>query len=838
MSPRRPAPGGHPSPAPRFVQVAIPVPVDGLFTYRVPEGMALELGHAVQVGFGRRRLTGYVVGPAEGPPPGVKSLKAVERLLDPEPALNAEQLRLCEWAAGYYLAGLGEVIGTALPSPYRGRSRRVFVATDPGIAHLAQAEADEDLATTVLRDVVARPGRTRSAISRALHGEAEPEDAARALDALVRKGLVEAEERVARAPGSKVRTVALCGDPGQALNTGGARMRSVLARLMDAGGTLDLPVLVGMEGVGARDAVKRLEAKGLVAQGEREDRTAAEAPGASGQAGPAPTLNADQEAALAAITGPEVRAWLLHGVTGSGKTEVYLRAAAHTLERGHQVVVLVPEIALTPQLTSRFRARFGERVAVLHSGLTATDRLREWRRIRAGEAEVAVGARSALFAPFRTLGLIIVDEEHDDSYKQDDGVRYHARDLAVVRGVQLGCPVVLGSATPALETWQNARDGRYGLLRMPRRATPRPVPRLEVLDMRGRPTREPIAEETIGALREALDAGGKAIVLYNRRGYAPVVECGDCGGHYRCPSCGVGMVYHQRRQTVTCHYCGYRVPFQPDCGTCGGTLEVLGHGTERIEEALQAAFPGVGIGRMDADTTRARGAHAEILERFRSGETRLLVGTQVVAKGHDFPDVHVAAVVGVDHILTMPDFRSAERTFALVTQMGGRAGRGDAAGRVILQTRHADHFVFRFLAGEGVPAGDPDLPPSVAAAEAFYAEEARQRGILGYPPYARLVMLRVEGADAEATRKRARELAQRLRVTAPRGPGARPAVEVLGPSAAPLSRLVGRWRFQVVLRGRDLPRLRAWLREVRAALRKAARGGVRVTVDVDPRNLL
>ena len=822
----------------RYVQVAVPVPVDGPFTYRVPPGMELRIGHAVQVGFGRRRLTGYVVGESEQPPKGVRSIKPVERLLDPEPALNEEQLRFCRWAAGYYLTGLGEVIATALPSPYRGRSRRVHIATDAGIAALALAEDDTTLATTVLRDVVARPGRTRSAITRSLQGEAEADAAGRALDSLVRRGLVEVEERVARAPGARVRTVSLLGDPHEHLDSGGARMRSVLARLIDAGGTIDLPLLVRLEGPGARDAVKRLEARGLVECGDREDRTAADPASASGQAGPAPVLNEDQQAALEAITGDEVRTWLLLGVTGSGKTEVYLRAAARVLEAGRQVVVLVPEIALTPQLTGRFRARFGNRVAVLHSGLTSAARLREWRRIRAGEADVAVGARSALFAPFRDLGLIIVDEEHDDSYKQDDGVRYHARDLAVVRGAQIGCPVVLGSATPALETWQNARDGRYGLLRMPRRATPRPVPSLEIIDMRGRPVREPLAEETLEALRGALGAGGKAIVLYNRRGYAPVVECGDCGANYRCPSCGVGMVYHQRRQTVTCHYCGYRVRFQRECGSCGGELEVLGHGTERIEEALQSAFPGVGIARMDADTTKARGAHAEILERFRTGEARLLVGTQVVAKGHDFPGVHVAAVVGVDHILAMPDFRSAERTFALVTQMGGRAGRGDAPGRVVVQTRHADHFVFRYLAAQDVPPSDGDLPINVAAAEAFYAEEARQRGILGYPPFARIVMLRVEGVDEAATRSRARELAQRLRITAPRGDGPRPAVEVLGPTAAPLSRLVGRWRFQVVLRGRDLPRFRRWLQQIRPDLRGRARKGVRVTVDVDPRNLL
>ncbi len=802
----------------------MPLPVDDLFTYAVPDGLRVERGHAVQVSFGRRRLTGYVVALTDAAPPGVKRIKPIDRLLDDRPALSDDQLAFCRWAADYYLAGVGEVAGTALPSPYRAKARRVFRATQAGIEQLARAGEADDLGTTVLRDVVARPGRTRGGITRSMHGEATPEEAGRALDALVRDQLVEVEEHEARSTGGRVSTVSLSGDPSAHLQTGGARMRGVLVRLLDAGGTMDLPELLRLEGASARDAVKRLEGKGLVTQGDREDRRAVPAPVASARR-PPPDLNPAQQAAVDAIAGEEVKTWLLHGVTGSGKTEVYLRAAARILEKGRQVVVLVPEIALTPQLTDRFQARFGERVAVLHSALTGAERLREWRRIRAGEAEVAVGARSALFAPFKAPGLIVVDEEHDDSYKQDDGVRYHARDLAVVRGRQLGCPVVLGSATPSLESWQNAQDGRYGLLRMPERATPRPVPALELLDMRGRPAKDPLAPETVDALRGALAAGGKAIVLYNRRGYAPVVECAGCGAHYECPSCGVGMVYHQRRGTVTCHYCGYHVRFDPECATCGGELSVLGHGTERIEEALQEAFPGVGIGRMDADTTAKRGAHAAILEAFREGQTRLLVGTQVVAKGHDFPDVHVAAVVGVDHVLGMPDFRSAERTHALVTQMAGRAGRGDAPGRVLVQTRHVDHFVFRHLAGRGDPG-------------AFYAEEARQRRILAYPPFSRLVLLRIEGANQAAARDRARELARDLRARLPEFRGANPPVEVLGPTAAPLSRLVGRWRFQLVLRGRDVRRFRAWLSDVRPLLRGAARGGVRVAVDVDPRNLL
>jgi primosomal protein N' (replication factor Y) len=346
--------------------------------------------------------------------------------------------------------------------------------------------------------------------------------------------------------------------------------------------------------------------------------------------------------------------------------------------------------------------------------------------------------------------------------------------------------------------------------------------------MRGRPASLALAPELVEALRETFAGPGKAIVLYNRRGYAPTVECAGCGAFFECPSCRVGMVYHQRTQRVDCHYCGYHVPFRSDCQVCGGEIQLAGHGTERVEEELQAQFPDIGILRMDADTTRGRGAHASLLDRFRDGDARLLVGTQLVAKGHDFPDVHVAAVVGVDHLLMLPDFRSAERTYALVTQLAGRAGRGDVPGRVLVQTRHPDHFVFQRLAGDH----DPEAPDETAA---FYTEEARIRRVLGYPPFARLVLLRFEGVDREQTQARATELGQALRRSAAsQGRD----LSVLGPVAAPLPRLVGRWRFQIVLRGRDPARFRRWLHEIRPMLDRGVRAGSRLIVDVDPRNLL
>jgi len=472
----------------------------------------------------------------------------------------------------------------------------------------------------------------------------------------------------------------------------------------------------------------------------------------------------------------------------------------------------------------RFRARFGDGVAVLHSGLTGSERVAQWRRIRAGEAPIAVGARSALFAPFDDLGLVVVDEEHDDSYKQDEGVRYNARDLAVVLGRRHHCPVVLASATPSLESWYNAHTERYTLLRLPHRATPRPVPEIELVDLTGVPAPEgenrPVfAPEVVQTLRETFDAGGQAIVLYNRRGYATLVQCTSCGGTYECPNCGITMTLHLSARVISCHYCGLKRPYRRECPACGeASLEELGKGTERIEEELERLFPDIPRARMDADTTATRGAHHRILSAFREGETRLLVGTQIVAKGHDFPGVHTAVVVSADHGFRLPDFRAAERTFALLVQVAGRAGRGHVPGRVLVQTWQPDHYVLRHLDDQ----------------ERFLSAEARLRSALRYPPYTRLCLVRLDGADRRRVLDAAVKLARALRAEARGMEG----VGVLGPAPAALAKLVGRWRFQILLRGSHVGWFRRFLATVRGRLEGAASRGVRVVVDVDPRHLM
>lgn len=804
-----------------YVTVALARPLGGELTYSVPATLGpLDVGHVVLVPLGRQADTGYVTGRVDEPNFDPARIKPVTRLVDPLPAFDAEQLAFFRWIADYYLSPLGMVIATALPSGIRAKVVRVLAPTDDGLVALTKREVD-GAAASVLREIVARPGLTRRGLQRRLAQELDTPEVDGQIDLLVRRDWASwVDKEIGEAKG-RVRTVTRVPDADPALARG-ARMVGVLRSLET--GTRDLADLLTEHGDAARTSINRLAELGLVVFGDREVRDALEAAPASGPVD-APPLNVDQQAALAALTAPDAAGtYLLFGVTGSGKTEVFLGAARAALDRGQQVLVLVPEIGLTPQLVGRFKARFGPRVAVLHSGLTGGERLAEWRKIRAREVDVAVGARSALFAPFANLGLVVVDEEHDDSYKQDEGVPYHARDLAVLLGRNRGCPVVLASATPSLESWHNATGGRYTMLRLPNRATPRPVPVIEIVDLLAldvpdgteRPLLAPVVDQ---ALRDTFARGGQAIVLYNRRGYATMVECTSCGATYECPNCAISMTLHKRVGVVCCHYCGLKLPYTGDCPVCGaGGMEEEGKGTERIEESLAELFPNVPMGRMDADTTAGRGAHERILATFRDGGTQLLVGTQIVAKGHDFPGVQCAVVISADRSFRMPDFRAAERTAALLVQLAGRAGRGLVPGRVFVQTWKPDHYVLQHL----------------HSLEKFYDTELRLRSTMRYPPFTRLVLIRLDGTERALVLKTAETLGKLMRQTSRSHVG----VAVMGPAPAALPRLVGRWRFQLIVRSPQVRPLRAYLEAIRPELEKAGRKGVRVSWDVDPRHIM
>jgi primosomal protein N' (replication factor Y) len=527
----------------------------------------------------------------------------------------------------------------------------------------------------------------------------------------------------------------------------------------------------------------------------------------------------EQTRALAVLTQALEQAsfapFLLHGVTGSGKTEVYLRAIGAALERGRQALVLVPEIALTPQLVGRFRARFGDRgaLAVLHSGLSNGERYDAWRSIARGEADIVIGARSAVFAPLERLGILVVDEEHEASYKQGEGFRYHARDLALLRGQMAGATVLLGSATPSVTTFERARSGQTGYLTLQQRAEARRLPAVELVDMRATPFGEVLSAPLVSAIEATLAAGEQGVLLLNRRGFSPYLLCADCGATFRCPNCEITLTYHQGRRLLRCHYCDYQQAPPELCPAClGGNVMPEGVGTERLEESLATLFPLARIGRMDRDTTGRKGAHQELVSAMEGRQLDLLVGTQMVAKGHDFPGVTLVGVINADSTLNFPDFRSAERTFSLLTQVAGRAGRGDRPGRVLIQTYTPEHYAL-------VCASSHDYL-------AFYEQELAFRQELGYPPWGFLVNLVLAGNDPARVSQSAAALAVALERAAA-------GVEVLGPAPCPLSRLRGKTRLQILLKAAARPPLRRLLPTL-PSLRSLLLSGVTLTVDVDP----
>jgi primosomal protein N' (replication factor Y) len=566
-------------------------------------------------------------------------------------------------------------------------------------------------------------------------------------------------------------------------------------------------------------ALRALVGLGIAESSERERPT----PPPLTIGAPRLALTASQQAAVealrVALARDETTSLLLHGVTGSGKTEVFLAAAADALAGGRDVLMLVPEIALTHQMVERVRARFGAEVAVVHSALGPRERWQEWRRIARGGARVVVGARSAIFAPLPRVGLIVVDEEHDPSYKQEDGLRYNARDLAVVRARLARAVVVLASATPSAETYHAAREGRHGLLELPDRPTAHPLPEVAIVDLRGRARTEPVSDELRVALETNLGRNEQTLVFLNRRGFATYLQCPACGVPVSCPACSVTLTWHRAAAALVCHHCHHHRRPPATCPECkGAALEPLGVGTEQIEAALRICYPLAAVERFDRDTAQGASAQRRILARWRAGETDILVGTQMVSKGHDVPGVTLVAVLLADLSLNVPDFRAAERTLQLLLQVAGRAGRGDTPGRVVVQTLRPGH-------------------PSIAAVErhdyaGFMAGELERRRVLGYPPFCRLINLRVDGVDEAAVERATEGLARRLRRQA--AAGGLPEDAVLGPAPPAIARLRGRHRRQVLLRAADVPRLRALARSAQtehAALRAA---GIRLAIDVDP----
>jgi primosomal protein N' (replication factor Y) len=816
-----------------FCDVALPIPLDRPFTYSLGE-LHPCIGARVLVPFRNEKLAGIVVRlHDEAPPVAAKPLLSV---LDEEPVITPQLMELALWIAQYYLAPIGEVLRSMLPLAGEVRRQVLYRITDLGRqillsaaeegssrrSRLAPDEQDQEYA--VLNELVSgeavRVSRLRSSTGASM----------RLLQGMLRKKWIAretaAESRDAR---RTVRYAVLL--EGVRLPKLNDNQQAILAELAGADGELPVAELRKLQL--PESTLGTLIRKELVRIEERPadfhlSHLHAFLP-------PEHDLNPAQSSALeaivAAVAAREFRPLLLHGVTGSGKTAVYLAAMRRTLATGYTTVLLVPEIGLTPAMAAQLHHAFGSEVALLHSALTPEERGEQWHRIRKGEARVVVGTRSAIFAPVQNLGLVIVDEEHDSSYKQESTPRYNGRDVAVMRAKLAGAAVVLGSATPSLETWHNASTGKYQRIELRERVKDRPLPDVRLVDMR-QEFQETGAENLfsrslIQETRTTLDRGEQAIILLNRRGYSFVVICRACGAKLECENCSIALTYHKplpgdghaAGQRLECHYCGYKKTVPKTCPACESEfLYFLGAGSQQGEERLQEIFPGARIGRMDRDTVRGRGDMERLLLRLHSGEINLLVGTQMIAKGHDIHGVTLVGVVGCDYALGLPDFRAAERVFQLLTQVSGRAGRGELPGQVIVQTYHTDHYAIQFAAGHDY-AG-------------FVEKEMKFRRMMHYPPYAALANILLQSQRLEEAAAWANILGQWCRNTTLRN------VRVLGPATAPIAKIKRTYRFHLVMKGESRAALQKALRALLAHAEEAQIPRPHLIIDVDPVNLM
>jgi primosomal protein N' (replication factor Y) len=810
------------------IAVIPPIPGHELLSYSVPASLAgrLHEGMRVLVPLGPRQVTGIVLG-FGGQRPSMK-LREVLDVLDESPLLSRELLALCRFAASYYLASLGEVLATAVLAGLRAQSHRV-------VRRLAPAREREPKGLTrteaeILRRLaVDRPVRATT-LARAVRSSSFYE----ALRSLAADGWIAIDEVPPRAAANvryeKVWKVAREVTPEErtALERPAKAQWALLQRLANAGAEGLRASELGLPG--AAPPLRALLERGLV-RFERAESYRSVVARPKRLDGPL-AANPAQQQAIEAIADSAARRcfepFLLRGVTGSGKTEVYLQVAARVLADGRGVLILVPEIALTHDLVQRVCARFGASVALLHSALSDSERFDEWRRLARREARVAIGVRSAVFAPLPDLGLVIVDEEHDGAYKQEEGLRYNARDLAIVRARDSSCPAVLGSATPSIESHHNARTGRYRLLELHERVERRPLPLVELIDLKTeRPEGDPpvLAPRLRDAIVANFAAGGQTLLFINRRGYAHYLQCTLCGSVMGCPNCSVTLTFHLRARRVRCHHCDHSLPAPDLCPECASPhLRDFGVGTEQVESVLRALLPTARIARLDRDTTGRKGALGQMLGDWGAGRVDVLVGTQMVTKGHDVPGVTLVGVVASDQTLNFPDFRAAERTFQILTQVAGRAGRGDQPGRVLVQTYRPTHYAVRFAVNHDFSG--------------FAEQELRYREALGYPPYSKLANLRFDGIDASHVETLARATAERLRAANVRLPRARQAT-ILGPAPAPLERLRGRYRWQILVKGKDAKTLQSLIRPVlEAADRRGRSSEVRLCVDVDPYGML
>lgn len=841
-----------------IAKVIVDVPVrstDRPFDYSIPESLKLwiEVGSRVAVPFGHRTVQGFVVSLESGETLVNPSLKPIQEVLDLLPPLSPELVELADWMSKRYACRRISALQAMLPTALKGKAERLISLGDVQEEtafpedELFPMFADTGDEERLITEFIGRSGE----VSMKQLTRAFPE-AAETVKFMLRRGvLIESQSIKDKMGKKKLKAVDLAigvTAAREALNKfpkKSARQKEVLSFLVDMEATLPMALKEVLSALlVTASTVKALEEKGFIEISEIEVYRDPYQGRDFKPTAPLP-LTAEQEVVYTRISRTVEEqlheVFLLHGVTGSGKTEIYLQCIKRCLDQGRQAVVLVPEIALTPQMVERFKGRFGSGVAVMHSRLSVGERYDEWRKIREGKATVAVGARSAVFAPFSNLGLIIMDEEHETSYKQEENPKYHARDAAIRRAEQCGAAVILGSATPSLESYHAARsqsDIHFSpvLLEMPTRALGNELPKVNVVDMREElkeGNRSMFSRKLHSALEERLERGEQTVLLLNRRGFSTFVMCRSCGYVAGCPECDISLTYHSRSDNLRCHYCGHAEPAPKLCPECGSEhIRFFGTGTQRVEEELGKLFPGIRVIRMDVDTTTEKGSHEKLLNQFRDKKADVLLGTQMVAKGLDFPDVTLVGVITADSALNLPDFRAAEKTFQLLTQVAGRAGRHQLPGEVVVQSYTPEHYSIIHASGHDYLS--------------FVREELKHRRGLHYPPYCRLILVTLSHEQPPLLLRMAENYALNLQGKARqlRWYGSldkltSDVLDLLGPVASPIPRLKGRYRFQCMIKWRGAIDVIGLVRQVAEELEDSVRDtGLQISIDVDPQMLM
>jgi primosomal protein N' (replication factor Y) len=808
------------------VRIAVSLPVKGTFSYAVPKRLASKanVGHRVLVPFKNRNVTGYIL--EEIPRDHDQTLKKISEVLDPEPLFHKQAVPLFEWMARYYIHPIGRVIESALPGGLNIKAYKTALLTEKGLKVFPTLSPDDEERKLLLwiKD----------------HAGKRLPHPFKVLNDINKKGWITVRDRLSKRQAGPLMRKFVRPKEGMDLQPVLSESRAsskttneveFLTKVFSPG-----PVLLSDLKGGFTNGSYLVEK--WIKKGVLESYSGPVYRNPAGKIifpSPEPVeLFEQQRRALlhirACLDKKTFSSCLLHGVSGSGKTEVYYRAVEHVFRSGRQAILMIPEISLAIYMESLFRSRLGEKVAIYHSGLSQGERYDQWMRMVRGEVDLVIGARSALFAPLPRLGLIVVDEEHDSAYKQESNFRYQARDTAVLRGKMEKALVILGSGTPSVQSFQNTITGRYQLLSMPERVEARPMPDVEIVDMKPQEdekSENPIlSPKLIEALGRNLTAGNQTMLFLNRRGFHRLFLCRSCGQAIRCPNCDVTLTYHLKEDQLSCHYCGFYSGTRVKCPSCGREgLRSYGFGTEKLEHELRELFPNARIGRMDKDSTRLKGEALRILKRFSDHETDMLVGTQMITKGYDFPEVTLVGVIAADLSLGFPDFRAGERTFQILSQVAGRSGRGNQRGSVIIQTFNPDHYAIRTATAHDY--------------QAFFEKEIELRGQLGYPPFSHLACLRLKGNNKERTAEAVHRFSMDVRGLLAKWPKRGKEIQVLGPAEAPISRLKGKHRWQMLIKSKSVSLLQHFLTEIEGRYKKGLQtSGVNLVLDVDPYQML